>query len=171
MEISLGEAKSPRKKQHHTGTREVHFSATVQIHMFLGRAAVLQVRRTVLSARCSVFRVRCSFMGEALRFVGAAHLCLSDSELSGRERLDDKTVQLTYRKHIFLGCAAVLQVRCTVLSVRCSVFRVRCSFTERCSVLRGFCIFVSVRLSTPRLSTHRDVLIHLQLVSGEFSVS
>ena len=28
--------------------------ATVQIHIFLGRAAVSQVRRTVLSARCSV---------------------------------------------------------------------------------------------------------------------
>ena len=100
----------------------MYFSATVQIHIFLGRAAVLQVRRTVLSARCSVCRVRCSFIGEALRFYGAAHLCLCDSELSARERLDDKTMQLTYRKHILLGCAAVLQVRRTVLSARCSFF-------------------------------------------------
>ena len=109
VEISSGEAKSPRKERNHTGTREVYFSAIVHIHIFLGRAAVLQVRRTV--------------------FYGAAHLCLSDSELSARKRLDDKTVQVTYRKHIFLGCAAVLQVRRTVLSARCSVFRVHCSFT------------------------------------------
>ena len=50
-------------------------------------------------------------------------------ELSATECLVDKTVQLTYRRHIFLGRAAVLQVRRTFLSARRSVFRVRCSFT------------------------------------------
>ena len=94
----------------------------------------------------------------ALRFYGAAHLCLCDSELSARQHLDDKTVQLTYQKHILLGRAAVLQVRRTVLSARCSVFRVRCSFTgEVLRFLGGVCIFVSVRLS-------RICLLHCPLV-------
>ena len=99
------------------------------VSFFLGCAAVLQVRHTVLSARCSVFRVRCSFIGEVLRFYRGAQLCLSDTELSATECLVDKTVQLTYRKHILLGRSPVLQARRTVLSARCSVFRVRCSFT------------------------------------------
>ena len=58
--------------------------------------------RTVLSARCSVFRVRCSFIGEALHFYGAAHLCLSDTELSATERLIDKGAVYLSEVH-FLG--------------------------------------------------------------------
>ena len=121
------EAKSDRDKT------SVLLSHSTNPHFLGGRCCFTGEAHSFISEECltykTVFRVRCSFIGEALRFYGAAHLCLCDSELSAREHLDDKTVQLTYRKHIFLGRAAVLQVRRTVLSARCSVFRVRCSFT------------------------------------------
>ena len=112
------------------------------------------MRRTILSARCSVFKVRCSFIGEALRFYGAAHLCLSDTELSATECLVDKTVQLSEAHFLGARCCFTGEAQIFISDRGAPFLGSAAVLQERCSVFRGVCIFVSMRLSTTTVSVN-----------------